>query len=90
MAELKVTDETEPVDTTGALVTAEKVAVTLRLEFMVTWQVVEVPEQAPDHPLNTELAAGEAVKVTTVPAEKDGPRGVGGDRAAILFRFYLS
>ena len=51
-------------------------AVTDRLEFMVTLQVGDVPEHAPDHPEKVELIAGVAVKVTTVPGLKIFPSGV--------------
>jgi hypothetical protein len=46
-----------------------KVAVTVRLEFMVTVQV-PAPEQAPDQAANVEPELGVAVSVTTVPAAK--------------------
>jgi hypothetical protein len=45
-----------------------KVAVTEVLEFIVTLQVGEVPEHAPDHPAKAEFPSGAAVRVTTVPA----------------------
>ena len=76
MAEFRVTDVAEPVIAAGGPETLEKVAVTLRFEFIVTWQVVAVPEQAPDQPLKTELASGLAVKVTPVPAGKVVPEGL--------------
>ncbi len=66
----------EPVATIGGFNTVLKVAVTLTFAFMVTWQVVVVPEQPPDQPLNTEFASGVAVKVTWVPAEKLVPAGL--------------
>ena len=53
-----------------------KVAVTDVLEFIVTVQVVDVPEHPPDHPEKVEPASGVAVKVTTVPALKLVPVGL--------------
>jgi len=53
-----------------------KVAVTEVLEFIVTVQVGDVPEQPPAHPVKVELAAGLAVRVTTVPALKLVPVGL--------------
>jgi hypothetical protein len=53
-----------------------KVAVTEVLEFIVTVQVGDVPEHPPDHPVKVELAAGLAVRVTTVPALKLVPVGL--------------
>src|ERR1035438_4456233 len=46
------------------------VAVTLRLEFIVTVQV-PVPEQAPDQPAKVEPGFGVAVNVTTVQSATD-------------------
>jgi hypothetical protein len=43
-------------------------AVTLRLEFMVTVHVVDVPEHEPDQPANVEFAPAVAARVTDVPA----------------------
>ena len=51
-------------------------AVALRLEFMATIHVVDVPEQAPDQPANVEFAPGVAVRVTDVPALKVVPKGL--------------
>jgi hypothetical protein len=48
---------------------AAKVAVAERLPLTVTVQV-PVPLHAPDHPVNVELAAGVAVRVTLVPSLK--------------------
>jgi hypothetical protein len=53
-----------------------KAAVALRLEFMVTVQVVAVPEHAPDHPAKIELAPAVAVSVTCVPCAKVVPDGL--------------
>ena len=53
----------------------EKVAVTEVLEFIVTVQE-ELPAQAPDHLPNVELAAGVAIRVTTVPELKVVPAGL--------------
>jgi hypothetical protein len=44
-----------------------KVAVTVVFAFSVSEHVVPVPEHPPDHPVNVEPAAGEPVRVTTVP-----------------------
>ena len=52
-----------------------KVALTVVLLFMVTEQVVDVPEHAPDHPANVEPVPALAVRVTTVPALKLLPVG---------------
>jgi len=52
-----------------------KVAVTEVLEFIVTVQE-ELPAQAPDHLPNVELAAGVAIRVTTVPELKVVPAGL--------------
>jgi hypothetical protein len=52
------------------------VAVVLRLEFMVTVHVVDVPEHAPDQPANVEVEPGVAVRVTDVPALKVEPVGL--------------
>ena len=53
-----------------------KVAVTDVLEFIVTVQVVDVPEHPPDHPVKVDLTSGVAVKVTTLPALKLVPVGL--------------
>ena len=53
-----------------------KVAVTDVSEFIVTVQVVNVPEHPPDHPVKADLASGVAVKVTTLPALKLVPVGL--------------
>ena len=45
-----------------------KLAVTLIFALTVTVQVVDVPEQAPVHPLKVEPAAGDSVKVRDDPA----------------------
>ena len=50
----------------GVVKTAEKVAVTDCIAFIVTTQL-PVPLQAPDHVLNDAPAAGLAVSVTMVP-----------------------
>jgi hypothetical protein len=46
---------------------AVKVAVTLRAWFMLTVQVVAVPEQSPPQPANVLPVVAVAVKVTLVP-----------------------
>jgi hypothetical protein len=51
-------------------------ALTLVLEFIVIWQVVFVPEHAPDHPANVESALAVAVRVTAVPMLKVVPAGL--------------
>lgn len=56
--------------------TGAKLAPTLLLLFMVTVQVVLVPEHAPDHPVKAEFVAGVAVRVTTVPELKVEPLGL--------------
>ncbi len=78
MEELEEIELAEPVTTVGGFVPVLKlkVAVTLTFAFMVTWQVAPDPEHPPDQPLKMELAFGEAVKVTKVPAEKRGPPGL--------------
>ena len=49
-----------------------KVAVTVLLPSIVTWQVVDVPEQTPpDQPVKVESVSGVAVRVTPVPLAKD-------------------
>ena len=53
-----------------------KVAATEALEFIVTLQIGDVPEHAPDHPVKVEVASGLAVRVTTVPALKLVPAGL--------------
>ena len=52
-----------------------KVAATEVLEFIVTAQVVDVPEQAPDQPAKDEPALGVAVRVTAAPTLKVVPLG---------------
>src|SRR5438067_1177391 len=54
---------------------AVKVAVTFLAAFIVTLQVRLLPEQSPDHLVNTEPGSGVAVRVTSAPA-RYGP-GVG-------------
>lgn len=49
----------------------EKDAVTLLAAFIATVQVVPVPAQSPDQPVNTDPVAREAVRVTEVPAGYD-------------------
>jgi hypothetical protein len=51
------------------------VALTLVLAFIVTRQVVLVPEHAPDHPVKVEFVPAVAVRVTAVPALKAVPVG---------------
>ena len=46
------------------------VAVTVFATFMVTLQVVPVPEHAPDQPSNVAPESGVAVSVTTEPSVK--------------------
>ncbi len=49
-----------------------KVAVTDLLPFIVTWHVVDAPEQSPpDQPVKIEPGSGEAVRVTLVPLATD-------------------
>ncbi len=43
---------------------------------MVTWQVVLVPEHAPNHPVKVESVPGVAVRVTTVSTVKVVPVGL--------------
>ena len=43
---------------------------------MVIVHVGDVPEHAPDQPENAEPEPGDAVRVTTVPAEKLDPDGL--------------
>jgi hypothetical protein len=52
-----------------------KAAVTAALAFMVTEQGLAVPLQAPDQPVNTELALADALRLTRVPALKAVPAG---------------
>jgi hypothetical protein len=62
--------EPEPVPasaTDRVCCTIPNVAVTLRAAVMLTVQVVDEPEQAPDQEVNVEPAAGAAVRVTDVP-----------------------
>ena len=53
-----------------------KAALTLVLLFMVIWQIVAVPEHAPDHPVKIEFVFVTALSVTTVPAVKLVPVGL--------------
>ena len=53
-----------------------KIAPTLLALLMVTWQVVLVPEHAPDQPVKVEPEAAAAVSVTVVPAIKLVPPGL--------------
>jgi hypothetical protein len=57
----------EVIDVSGGTV-SRKVAVTVLGESIDTWQVVEVPEQAPLQPPNRESAPGVAVRITEVPS----------------------
>ena len=51
---------------------AANVAVTVLLPSIVTWQVVDVPEQTPpDQPVKVKPGSGVAVRVTLVPLAKD-------------------
>lgn len=50
---------------------SENVAVTFFGPFITSEQVVWVPEQSPDHPVNTDPVARVAVSVTAVPAPND-------------------
>jgi hypothetical protein len=43
------------------------VAMTDLAELMVRWQIVAVPLQTPDHPVNLEPDAASALSVTLVP-----------------------
>jgi hypothetical protein len=63
---LTVPEPFPAVDTVNAYCFKLKVAVTFFGASIITLQVV-FPEQAPDQPLNTELAAGAAVSATVVP-----------------------
>jgi hypothetical protein len=47
---------------------AVNVAVTARAASIVTWQVVAVPEQAPDQDVKVDPFPGWAVNVTVVPS----------------------
>jgi len=53
-----------------------KAALTLVLVFIVTWQVMLVPEHAADHPVKVEFVPAVAVRATTVPALKVVPVGL--------------
>lgn len=57
------------------LLFSEKVAVTSLYEFIVTWQVVALPVQAPDQPPKVEPEFAVAVSVTLVPLAYDRPGG---------------
>jgi len=46
------------------------------LELIVSLHVGDIPEHAPDHPENTDLRPGVAVRVTTAPALKLVPEGL--------------
>ncbi len=52
-----------------------KAALTDEIESTVTLQIGLVPEHLPDQPAKVELAAGVALRVTTVPASKVAPGG---------------
>ena len=68
-------EETEPVpvpvlDTVSVGVFKVKVAVTDRAWSRVTTHVLVPVQPSPDHPVKSELTAGVAVRVTTVPNAK--------------------
>src|SRR5262249_13699947 len=60
--------EPSPIEVRASAYCTLKTAVTLLAASMVTWQGLALPEQSPDHPVNTEPASGTAVRVTSVPA----------------------
>ena len=64
------------VDTLIVKVFNEKDAVTYVAELTLTEQVCDVPEQAPDHPENTEPVPGFALSVTDAPLLKRVPAGL--------------
>jgi hypothetical protein len=64
------------VDTVIVKLFNEKDAVTYVAELTLTEQVCDVPEQAPDHPENTEPVPGFALSVTDVPWLKRVPAGL--------------
>jgi len=63
----------DPVRAITVVLGGLKVAVTVRSAVMLSEQVVAVPEHAPDHPVNTDVPVGVAVKTCVEPAGERSP-----------------
>jgi hypothetical protein len=64
--ELVTVPEPVPAKLTFKVGVARKFAVTAWLVLIVTWQVIDVPEQPPDHPVNRDDEPAFAVSVTVL------------------------